>query len=150
MEDAGFTVYTASDGMDGLDKVKEIKPDLVSLDLVMPKHSGMKFHYEVKKDKELAKIPILIVTGHARDELGKPDLDNLTMQGTGVYLEKPVKPDKYVTTICNMLDIEPPDEFKYEEGEDPENLRNELTRSLSDADPDDLKKALDLLKKKKK
>ncbi len=148
LEDAGFTVFTAIDGLDALEKVQSMKPDLVSLDLVMPKHSGVKFHYEMKKNKELSKIPILIVTGHAHDDLGKPDLDKLTMQGIGVYLEKPVKPNKYVSTICGMLGVQVPDGFQFESDENTDSLREEVAKSLSQADPEDLKKALELLKKK--
>lgn len=148
LEDAGFTVVTAVDGLDALDKVAKEKPDLVSLDLVMPKHSGVKFHYEMKKNKELSKIPILIVTGHAHDDLGKPDLENLTMQGTGVYLEKPVKPNKYVHNVCGLLGIAVPHGFEYEGDEDTDTLRSEIAKSLSEANPEDLKRALELLKKK--
>jgi len=43
LEDAGFTVVTAADGNEALDHVKRRKPDLISLDLVMPKKSGIRF-----------------------------------------------------------------------------------------------------------
>ena len=145
--DAGFEVISASDGFEGLEKVRAEKPDLVSLDLVMPQHSGVKFHFEMKKNSELRKIPILIVTGHARDDLGKSDFDSLTMQGPGVYIEKPVSPKKYVTSVCQLLNIEVPKEFQLGK-EDPEEMRNELFSSLANADPALLKKALDALKDK--
>jgi len=145
--DAGFEVISAAEGFEGLEKVRADKPDLVSLDLVMPQHSGVKFHFEMKKDSELRKIPILIVTGHARDDLGKSDFDSLTMQGPGVYIEKPVSPKKYVTIVCQLLNIEVPKEFRLEK-DDPEEMRNELFSSLANADPALLKKALDALKDK--
>ncbi len=146
LEDAGFEVETAEDGQVGLNKMQDFKPDLISLDLVMPKHSGAKMHYELKKNKEWYKIPVLIVTGHANDELGKTDLKNLSMSGPGIYLEKPVKPKTYVTAVCKLLDIEVPQDFKSDEG-DPDELREKLKSSLDDADPDALQKALDALKK---
>jgi two-component system alkaline phosphatase synthesis response regulator PhoP len=145
--DAGFQVTTAADGFEALEEVNKEEPNLVSLDLVMPKHSGVKFHYEMKKDKELSKIPILIVTGHARDDLGKSDMEKLSMQGPGIYIEKPVSPKKYVSTICQMLEIDVPRGFEVAK-DDPEELRNELFSSLADADPDALKKALEAIKKK--
>ena len=49
----------------------------------MPSHSGAKFYRDLKKDKKLSKIPVLIVTGHARDELGKADFNEMTMSGPG-------------------------------------------------------------------
>lgn len=146
LQDAGFQVSTASDGFEALDAVKNNKPDLISLDLVMPKHSGVKFYHDLQKDKENAKIPVLIVTGHARDDLGKVDFDTMTMQGPGVYLEKPVKSNKYITTVCKMLEIDPPKDYTAD-SDDPDVLRNELAMNLKDADPEALKKALEALKK---
>ncbi len=144
LEDAGFEVDTAEDGVQALEKVKENPPDLVSLDLVMPKGSGAQFHRAMNKDEKLAKIPILVVTGHARDDLGKVDFEELTMSGSGVYLEKPVTPAKYVSAVCRLLDIPEPGQ----ESSDPAKLREELKKSLDDADPEDLKRALEALKKK--
>ncbi len=144
LEDAGFEVSTAEDGVQALEKVKEINPDLVSLDLVMPKGSGAQFHRAMKKDPATSKIPILIVTGHARDDLGKVDFDELTMSGSGVYLEKPVTPAKYVSAVCRLLGIVEPGQ----EPNDADKLRQELKNSLDNADPEDLKRALEALKKK--
>lgn len=147
LEDAGFDVDSAADGFEAMEKVKESKPDMISLDLVMPKHSGSRFYFDLQKDPELKKIPVLIVTGHARDELGKADFENMTMQGPGVYLEKPVNPKKYVATVCKLIGIDTPKGFEVDENEDPDMLRNKLSSSLRDADPDALKRALDALNK---
>jgi len=68
--DAGFNVVTAADGEEALDKIKEQKPDFISLDLVMPKKSGIKFLYELRHNKLWANIPVVIVTAHAHDKLG--------------------------------------------------------------------------------
>ena len=53
LEDNGFTVITANDGLDGIEKARKFKPDLISMDLVMPKHSGAKMYRELQKDAEL-------------------------------------------------------------------------------------------------
>lgn len=148
LEDAGFQVIIAKDGFEAFEKTEKELPDLVSLDLVMPKHSGVKFYHDVKKNKDLSRIPILIVTGHARDDLGKADFDTLTIQGPGVYLEKPVSPNKYVSKICEMLNIETPNEFVIKK-DDTTELKNELFSSLANADADALKKALEAIKKSK-
>ncbi len=109
LEDAGFVVETAVDGEDALAKVRANPPDLVSLDLVMPKKSGIKFLYEMKHRKELAKIPVIIVTAHAHDDLGRDDLkDALSGKGLvapGGYLEKPVQPEAYVRMVCSSLGV---------------------------------------------
>jgi CheY-like chemotaxis protein len=141
LKDAGFDVETAADGMQAMECVRRRAPDLISLDLVMPKHSGARFYRDLQKDKELSKIPVLIVTGHARDDLGKADFEELTMSGPGVYLEKPVRPSSYVAAVSRMLGIEA--------GQAPEQdgLREELNRMLSGASRDALQRALDALKK---
>ncbi len=146
LEDAGFRVGTASDGKEALESVLKERPDAISLDLVMPRHPGVKFFQELKRDRELSKIPVLIVTGHARDDLGRADFDSMTMSGEGVYLEKPVKPHSYVSAVCQLLGIEPP---AAPDNSDVNKLKAEINKSLSAADPEALQKALDALKKNK-
>jgi two-component system alkaline phosphatase synthesis response regulator PhoP len=144
LEDAGFTVTTANDGLEAMEAVRQSAPDLISLDLVMPRHSGAKFYRDLQKDKALSKIPVLIVTGHARDELGKADFNEMTMSGPGIYLEKPVRPESYVSAVRTLLGIENADDH----GVDQETLRGELATALSGASTDMLRRALDALKKK--
>jgi len=149
LKEYGFTVYTASDGFEALDSIQKEIPDLISLDLVMPKHSGIKFYRDLQKNKEWSKIPVLIVTGHARDDLGKVDFDTMMMQGPGVYLEKPVKPENYIEKVCQMLNIEPPEEIKNRRKPiDADELRIKLAETLAGADADTLRKALEMLDKK--
>jgi len=144
LQDAGFLVVTANDGYQALEKVKEEIPDLISLDLVMPQHSGAMFHRELRKNKEWSKIPVLIVTGHARDDLGKADFEELVMYGSGIYLEKPVSPTSYVNAVCKLLGIE----TTISNEKSANDMRDDLMAKLKNADSDALKKALEALKKK--
>jgi CheY-like chemotaxis protein len=144
LEDAGFTVETACDGMEALESVRRNPPDLVSLDLVMPHHSGARFYHDLQKDKQLARIPVLIVTGHARDELGRADFREMTMSGPGVYLEKPVRPESYVKAVRMLLGMETAEA----EGSGKEELRAEVANALAGADRETLKRALEALKKR--
>lgn len=152
LRDAGFNVVTASDGGEALETIQRQRPDFISLDLVMPKKSGHKLLYELRKDKELSRIPILIVTAHAQDELGHSDLQDIlenkvvsgpVLSGPGVYLEKPVKPLDYVRCVQRTLGIE-----ETEEDADRVGLQEELQRHLSKAEPHALRRALEALKKK--
>lgn len=144
LENAGFIVETASDGNEALEAARRNLPDLISLDLVMPKHSGVKCYRELQKDKALSKIPVLTVTGHARDDLGKADFDEMTMSGPGVYLEKPVSPHSYVSAVRKLLGMAP---LEPKESE-PEELHSELSRAMKGADKEALQRALDALKGK--
>ncbi|MBI4881339.1 MAG: response regulator [Planctomycetes bacterium] len=149
LEDAGFAVLTAEDGVVALEIIREKKPDLISLDLVMPRKSGHKLLFELKRDKELSRIPVLVVTAHAKDDLGKKDLqdllENRVISGPGTYLEKPVKPLTYVRSIQRALGMP-----EAEEAEDKINLKEEIGKSMQGASPDALRQALEILKKKGK
>jgi CheY-like chemotaxis protein len=144
LEDAGFLVETAADGLEALASISREQPDLISLDLVMPGHSGAMLYHELQKDKRLCKIPVLIVTGHARDEMGQSDFEEMTMSGPGVYLEKPVHPDSYVSAVRRLLGMEDSNTPEVE----PEGLRRKLVQAMSEADQAALRRALDALKKK--
>jgi len=144
--DAGFNVITASDGFDALKQVKKHKPDLISLDLVMPKRSGIKFYRDMVKNEEWGKIPIIIVTGHARDDLGKSDLKELTMSGPGIYLEKPIKPNNYVGAIKKLLEMDTTEDEQ--EAAEQVEIQNELKNIIDDANPETLKLLREMMKKK--
>ncbi len=144
--EAGFNVMIAEDGDIALQQIKKQKPDLISLDLVMPHKSGAKLYHELQKEKEWAKIPVIIVTGHARDDLGKSDLRNLIMSGPGVYLEKPVKPGNYIAAVKSILNMETSEEEK--ETAEMVELQNYLKNLIDDADSGTLKKLKELVSKK--
>jgi CheY-like chemotaxis protein len=144
--DAGFQVETACDGLEAMEMVRRNPPDLISLDLVMPRHSGARFYQALQKDKQFSRIPVLIVTGHARDDMGRADFEEMTMSGPGVYLEKPVHPDTYVAAVRRLLGMEGVEAL----GSQPEDLRRELTHALSGADRNALQRALDALRKKER
>ena len=62
LETGGYQVGGAVDGQDGLDKVKAFKPDLILLDLVMPKMDGMEMLRKLKENNETRDIPVVILT----------------------------------------------------------------------------------------
>ncbi len=148
LEDAGFEVIIAENGKEALAKIKEKRPDFISLDLVMPGGSGIAFLHELRRNKDWIHIPVMVVTGHARDELGKVDLDNALegklLSGPGMYLEKPVTPHKYVGAVMKSLGLEPlePPEPSAEE------LSAEVKEALKGVPPDKLQEVLALLKQK--
>lgn len=62
MEAYGYTVIAAVNGVEGLKKIYEEKPDLILLDIVMPKMNGYEVCAHLKKDPETCDIPIIVVT----------------------------------------------------------------------------------------
>jgi len=67
LQEAGFKVDIASDGDEGLVKTRKVKPDLIILDIIMPKKDGFGFLEDISKDDELKKIPILVFSTLGQD-----------------------------------------------------------------------------------
>ncbi len=142
-----FDVMTASNGREALECVRKRRPDFISLDLVMPEKSGIRFLYELRRNRDWAKIPIMIVTAHARDDLGHADFEeifsNKTMTGPLTYLEKPVKPDRFLQTVKRVLGLAP---LEQDEGPgDEQRLRAEIASRLEVIDLATLKSIHDAM-----
>ncbi len=110
LEDAGFQVQTAIDGFDALEKIEKNPPDLITLDLVMPRISGIKLMRKLRKNEAWKQIPVIIVTAHAKDELGQKDLDELYAEEVTPapehIIEKPITPSNLVAGIGKILSVQ--------------------------------------------
>ncbi len=72
LQQAGYQVSVAKNGEEGLEKMKEEKPDLILLDIIMPKMGGFEVMEEMNKDKKLKKIPVIIISNSGQPvEIGK-------------------------------------------------------------------------------
>jgi CheY-like chemotaxis protein len=150
IEDAGFSVLEAADGEAAMDIIRNQKPDFISLDLMMPKKSGHKLLYELQHDKVLSKIPVMIVTGHGKHDLGPggaaetPEVNVLS--GPGMYLEKPVNPATYIQRIEQALGLEIDNESN-DESDDVESLQRALQDHMKNASKEALEEALKILRR---
>ena len=80
----GYEVAIAKDGKEGLAKIKEIKPNLILLDIVMPVVDGFELMEQTSKDEEMKKIPIIIISNS-----GQPvEIDRALKLGAKDYLVK--------------------------------------------------------------
>ncbi|HUG68175.1 MAG TPA: response regulator [Pirellulaceae bacterium] len=91
----------AVDGQDTLDKVSTFKPDLILLDIMMPKLSGFEVCKKIKENPASKKIMILMVT--ALNELG--DIERAVAAGTDDFLSKPVNKIELTKRVQNMLKL---------------------------------------------
>ena len=91
----------AVDGQDTLDKVKSFKPDLILLDVMMPKKNGFEVCRTVKSDSTTSRIMVLMVT--ALSELG--DVERAVEAGTDDFLSKPVNSLEFQKRVKNMLKL---------------------------------------------
>ncbi len=80
---AGYEVASASDGEEGLRLARERKPDLILLDMLLPKMSGPDVLAALKKDPLTASIPVVVMTG-----MSQKNADRLQADGAAAFLEK--------------------------------------------------------------
>ena len=92
---------TSLDGQDTLDKIESFKPDLVLLDVMMPKLSGFEVCRKIKDNPETKRIMVLMVT--ALNELG--DIERAVDSGTDDFLSKPVNRVELTKRVENMLKL---------------------------------------------
>ena len=108
LETSGYKPYVASHGQEGIEMVREIKPDLIILDVMMPKQSGMQMYREIKTDETLKHIPIIILSGIAKKTFfhSQNVLDSYKGQSVPMpeaYIEKPPESDELLECIENCL-----------------------------------------------
>ena len=95
----GFNVLKAENGEEGIAVAKEHKPDLVLLDIMMPKMDGMQAVEEMRKDDQLKKMPIIFLTARS-DE--KTEVEGLNKGGDD-YITKPISTTKLISRIKAVL-----------------------------------------------
>jgi CheY-like chemotaxis protein len=150
LEDAGFKVDTAIDGMDALEKLEENPPDLMTLDMVMPRLSGVKVIRKMRKNKKWADLPVIVITAHAHDELGSEDIKGFYTMTSGlrprITLDKPVSPEKLVKAISEILEVEvdSPDFGP----KPPDNEKEKILKLLESVDRDTLQEIGEIIGKK--
>jgi DNA-binding response OmpR family regulator len=99
LESAGYEVSCAYDGQDGLDKARKWKPDLIILDLMLPKMDGYKVCGLLKNDSRYSKIPIIIFTARAEEAD-----EALGMEaGAQAYIKKPFDQKTLLAKIAELI-----------------------------------------------
>jgi CheY-like chemotaxis protein len=104
LESKDYQVITAFDGDEGLQKVWDEKPDLILLDVIMPTQDGFDVCEQIKKNPQLADIPVIILTSFAqkRGETNIPANAGLQLEAEG-YLDKPVNPEELLNYVGKIL-----------------------------------------------
>ncbi|HUU30523.1 MAG TPA: response regulator [Phycisphaerae bacterium] len=113
LEELGCRIVTACDGQETLDKVAKTPPDVILLDIMMPKVSGFEICRKLKSNPATATIPICMVT--ALNEEG--DIERAVEAGTDDFLSKPINRWELLTRVRSLLRVR--------------HLQNELERTLS-------------------
>ena len=118
LDDQKMNTISASNGKEAREKIKEAKPDVILLDLMMPEERGMKFFNYLKENEDYQDIPVIVVSGvsqvsgvDVRSIIYNEKLAERKKEVFGidsapdVYLEKPVDPEKLVEIISKFFSI---------------------------------------------
>jgi len=99
LEGHHYEVLTAYDGQEGLEKAKTEKPDLIVLDLMLPKMNGYKVCGLLKNDARYTKIPVILFTAKAQEKDKKLGEE----VGADAYITKPFEPEILLAKIKELL-----------------------------------------------
>jgi len=98
---AGFDTETAVNGEEALSRILDFGPDLVTLDILMPKRSGLNFFEALRSDEQTRDLPVVVisgVTGH-HDFFG----DEQMRYGVTVFADKPIDPDSLLSQVNELI-----------------------------------------------
>lgn len=95
----GYEVSSAENGEDGLAKIRQLKPDLVFLDVMMPKKNGYEVCQEVKKDSSLSKVHVIMLTAKGQEA----DREQGMKVGADEFMTKPFSPIAVIDKVRELL-----------------------------------------------
>ena len=126
LSEHGYNPASACDGKEGLEKITQARPDLIVLDVMMPKKSGLTLFRQLKRDDDFKDIPVLMLTGVAgilnemeehKDETLEKPYDNLRealdraireMREDGLvkpemFVDKPIEPESFIAKVRKLI-----------------------------------------------
>ena len=88
LEDAGYTVSSAGDGVAALELAREVDPDVVILDLMLPRLSGLEVLARMNEDEQLRDVPVIVITAWNETR------EDVLAAGAADFVTKPFEPDR--------------------------------------------------------
>jgi chemosensory pili system protein ChpA (sensor histidine kinase/response regulator) len=98
---AGYKVVTATDGVDALEKLEEFTPDVMLLDIEMPRMDGFTLVRELRRDPKMQNLPIIMITSRTADK----HRDYAMQLGVNTYLGKPYQEDELLQKIADFMAV---------------------------------------------
>lgn len=98
LESNGYHVVTAEDGVRGIELARSLRPDMILLDIQLPRMDGHDVARALRAQPELDEVPIIAVTSYAM--VG--DREKCLASGCNGYIEKPINPDTFVSEIARF------------------------------------------------
>jgi CheY-like chemotaxis protein len=96
---AGYDVIVASNGREAMQKIQEVTPDLIVVDLVMPDMNGFEMLRRIRSNKETMQTPVIVVSALQ----SQTDIEEAKASGADIYLTKPIKPEEFIKHVKKYL-----------------------------------------------
>ena len=108
LEDSGYATESASNGLEGMQKIRENKPDLITLDITMPEQSGIRFYRDLRENSDWTSIPVIVVTavtGYGGDSEPFEKFLNTRKQVPPPqgFLSKPINQKEFLDLVQKLL-----------------------------------------------
>ena len=107
LQDNGYETRSSLSADDAHRKALEESPDLITLDLLMPDNTGIRLYRDLKKDDQLCRIPVIMVTGFTAEQHRMIDFKKFiyerSIPGPEGFIEKPVDPEALLSAISKAL-----------------------------------------------
>jgi CheY-like chemotaxis protein len=101
LELEGFEVHMAVDGLDALEKVREVDPAVVTLDIMMPRLDGWDAAARLRSDPETAHVKVVLLSARAQEA----DIKRGSRLGVDHYLTKPFDPDELISVVRRLAGL---------------------------------------------
>jgi len=116
LEDTGYVACSAVDGEEGLKVARRERPDLVCLDVMMPKRGGVSLYQEIKRDPDLRPIPVMFISAYNRiRDLRNPEafrkmISDPAIPQPELCMEKPIKVPEFLAAVAELTGQDSPPE----------------------------------------
>ena len=109
LEENGYTPLMARNGEEAMEMIRQKRPDLIIMDILMPKQGGIRMYRELKSSERFKDIPVVIYSGIAkrtflRTQAARVELGDKSVPDPEAYIEKPAKPEYLEGIIKKLLD----------------------------------------------
>ena len=108
VEKSGYEAIEAKNGVEGMHAVRENKPDLIILDMLMPKESGIRMYHELKTEESLKDIPVIVLSAipqksFLRSQRVLDEFGGQSVPEPEAYIEKPEEPQELIALMKKIL-----------------------------------------------
>ena len=108
LEENGFATDAARNGEEAMERIRQSRPDLIIMDILMPQQSGIKMYRDLKFSDSLKDIPVIVYSGVAkrtflRTQAARSERGGRSVPEPDAYIEKPAKPEDLVSVVKKIL-----------------------------------------------